>query len=285
MNFHRYRILRRYYLKRAQYLLMRQVVPIRPQEFRALAGGHRVFANSIPKAGTNLINRILKMVPGTVDWWTYHLDEKIPDIMKQLASVKRGQIVTAHLPWSEELDSALKEREFKRYLIVRDLRDVVVSGSYYVTRKDDHDLYSYFNSLPSSEERISAYIEGVDGALLPSGVSAQSIGDFVSGYLPWWSDEDCLIVKFEDLIGPAGGGSEDRQREAIASVLRHLSIKVDDGQLDFIAEHAFSRNARTFRKGLIGDWKNHFTEEHKAAFKACAGQYLVQMGYEKDLDW
>ena len=76
---------------------------------------------------------------------------------------------------------------------------MVVSGSYYVTQKDDHDLYTYFNSLPSSEERILAYIEGVDGSLLPSGVSAQSIGDFVSSYLPWWSDEDCLIVKFEDL--------------------------------------------------------------------------------------
>jgi lipopolysaccharide transport system ATP-binding protein len=39
------------------------------------------------------------------------------------------------------------------------------------------------------------------------------------------------------------------------------------------------------RKGVAGDWRNHFTERIKAAFKARYGGLLVATGYEKDLHW
>ena len=40
-----------------------------------------------------------------------------------------------------------------------------------------------------------------------------------------------------------------------------------------------------FRKGKAGDWANHFTEDHKAYFKDKFGDLLIQLGYEKDLNW
>ena len=40
-----------------------------------------------------------------------------------------------------------------------------------------------------------------------------------------------------------------------------------------------------YRKGVSGDWKNHFTDRDKRAFKEEAGDLLVRLGYEKDLDW
>ena len=39
-----------------------------------------------------------------------------------------------------------------------------------------------------------------------------------------------------------------------------------------------------FRKGVAGDWKNVFTEEDKRIFKKEAGELLIKLGYEKDLD-
>ena len=50
-------------------------------------------------------------------------------------------------------------------------------------------------------------------------------------------------------------------------------------------QRTWSQDSSTFRKGTIGDWRNHFTEEHKAAFKEVAEAELIKLGYEKDYDW
>jgi len=41
-----------------------------------------------------------------------------------------------------------------------------------------------------------------------------------------------------------------------------------------------------FRKGIIGDWKNHIvTEEAKTVIKEMAGDLLIDLGYESDDEW
>ena len=42
---------------------------------------------------------------------------------------------------------------------------------------------------------------------------------------------------------------------------------------------AFSAHAATFRKGEIGDWRNHFAPEHEQAYLASAGEHLAAYGY------
>lgn len=42
---------------------------------------------------------------------------------------------------------------------------------------------------------------------------------------------------------------------------------------------------RFYRKGVVGDWRNHFTPAEKETFKEIAGQTLVDLGYERDLAW
>jgi hypothetical protein len=37
--------------------------------------------------------------------------------------------------------------------------------------------------------------------------------------------------------------------------------------------------------GIAGDWRHHFSERVKKAFKARYGGILVATGYERDLDW
>ncbi|MCZ7574930.1 MAG: sulfotransferase domain-containing protein [Ardenticatenaceae bacterium] len=39
------------------------------------------------------------------------------------------------------------------------------------------------------------------------------------------------------------------------------------------------------RKGIIGDWRNVFQSSRIDAFKRLAGDLLVEVGYEKDLNW
>jgi hypothetical protein len=43
--------------------------------------------------------------------------------------------------------------------------------------------------------------------------------------------------------------------------------------------------AAEWRKGVIGDWRNYFTEDDKAMFKRMAGGLLVELGYEHNMNW
>jgi hypothetical protein len=47
----------------------------------------------------------------------------------------------------------------------------------------------------------------------------------------------------------------------------------------------FQQIGSVVRKGEIGDWKNQFSPEIKELFKERIGHFLIQEGYEKDLDW
>lgn len=40
-----------------------------------------------------------------------------------------------------------------------------------------------------------------------------------------------------------------------------------------------------YRKGVAGDWKNHFNENHIKIFKEKYNDLLIQLGYEKDDNW
>jgi len=40
-----------------------------------------------------------------------------------------------------------------------------------------------------------------------------------------------------------------------------------------------------YRKGVAGDWVNHFTERHVAAFKERFGDLVERLGYEQDSSW
>jgi len=40
-----------------------------------------------------------------------------------------------------------------------------------------------------------------------------------------------------------------------------------------------------YRKGISGDWKNHFTNDHKEYFKRNYNDLLRKLGYESDFNW
>ncbi len=243
-----------------------------------------VLSNSIPKAGSNLLLRCLELMPRLVYTRT-HLDIHTPPerLEHSLRRLHRGEFATAHLPYSTPVAKVMDERGIASFLMVRDPRDVVVSHIYWVTYKYTKGrFHPYFRNLPDDSARLMASIRGTPS--LEDGFRLEDVGTRFRTYMRWL-DHGSLLVRFEDLIGPLGGGDKERQRETIRRMGAHLGMTLDDRQITTIAENLFDRRSPTFRKGRIGDWQQHFTREHKEAIKEVAGDVLIALGYENDLDW
>jgi hypothetical protein len=248
--------------------------------------GVRVLANSVPKAGTHLLARCLEQFPGMIDSGV-HLEPitEAGELEATLGSLPPGSFATAHLPFRPGRAGVLEASDVVHTLIVRDPRDVVVSHFHYVTRRStQHRLHDYFNRLPDDAARLMASIRGVDAAAAGLERGLENIDQRFRRYLQWQS-EDCCLIRFRELVGPRGGGSRARQIEEVRRLAAHLGLALDDRDLARIVERTFFAGSTTFRRGKIGDWRNHFTEEHKAAFKEIAGQILIDLDLERDLDW
>ena len=256
------------------------------ERLRFRPSGPRILANSIPKAGTHLLARCLEQFPGLIDSGThFEPGTEAGELTTALDHLSPGSFATAHLPYRRERAGVLDAADVVHALIVRDPRDVVVSHFHYVTyRSINHRLHDHFNRLPDDGARLMASIRGVDAASAGLERGLEDIGQRFRRYLRW-RDHDCCLVRFRYLIGPRGGGSRSRQIEEIQRLASHLGIELGPRDLERVLERAFFTKSTTFRRGVVGDWQNHFAEEHKTAFKEIAGQVLIDLGYEQDLDW
>ena len=256
--------------------------------YRMIGDRPRCFVNTIPKAGTHLIERCMALLPGMRPAG-YHLrpgsGRDVGNSLRFLASIGHGCFVTAHLPFSGERLSLLEQMGYRHVLLIRDPRDIAVSLVFFLARPPmtrrfakDTEKRRFFRQLPTFDERLTAAISGV-----PS-IGLDGIGAKLSSFLPW-ADHGSLLVRFEDLVGEQGGGTRDRQIRTISRIAAHLGIGISESQASSIGSRIYSRRAGTFRKGEIGDWRNHFSDRHKSLFKEVAGKALIELGYESSMDW
>lgn len=113
-----------------------------------------------------------------------------------------------------------------------------------------------------------------------------SWSDFVN---KWADNTNVIYVKYEDLRR-----NTDKEIQRIVYALTGKDIALDDANRiaeEFSFENQSKRkpgeeNIKSFmRKGIIGDWKNHFTPEARKFFAEYAGKELIKLGYEKDFSW
>jgi sulfotransferase 6B1 len=263
-------------------------LPINVREFQAITHGPKVLINSFPKGGTHLLTRVISSIPSLVPRWEYHIPTFIfcpSQHSSEIEKIRKGQYLSAHFFWTSELANTLASNNIKTLFITRDLKDIVVSRAYYLTYKLRNEktdpFHFYLNSLKDDSERIMACISGMKR----DEIKAFSISELASRYVPWLNEPHCFSLRFEDLVGTHGGGDRQKQRQIVRMIVRYLNLDLPEKEIEKIAENAFFQNAATFRKGQIGDWKNHFTDKHKQLFKEVAGDLLIQFGYESEFDW
>jgi hypothetical protein len=270
----------------------------------------RVVANSIPKSGTHLLSRLLtllgleqkpmgirpRLVAGPLSPIRRFFRTREPEkvtvgvvspqqigrgwLRRRLAKVPDGCFVTAHCLYTPELAELLREEGMPVVCILRDPRDVAVSQMHYIKQQRQHFAHGAFMSLPSDHERLLVSIRG--GEL--GGRQLQSLDERYRQFLGWERDESAVVVTFEDLVGPEGGGSTDAQWRAVERVVAHLGLSADERVLRRVEEGLFGVG-KTFRKGQIGGWREEFSEEHARAAKEVAGPLIVELGYEAGPNW
>ena len=130
--------------------------------------------------------------------------------------------------------------------------------------------------MGSKKEKLAALIAG-DEIIEP-------IGKHINKFIRWINPR-VHFVKFEDLVGAAGGGNDRKQRSSIRRLYEYLDIEIDNDLVEYIATNSRSTNTLTYRTGRIANWKGEFDEELKALFKKIDGNLLIDMGYENNLSW
>ena len=243
-----------------------------------------ILVNSSQKTGTTWMQFMLACIPGYIRELNYEGQ------ISRYRTTLPGRVLHGHDPYSPELADLLEERGIKVVLMVRDPRDQTVSRMFHIRRVTSHPWHDRFVQL-NDEEALLTCIEGREDQKFPG--SAYFIGVTRS-----WFDSRLPVqrVRYEELLA-------DPLKE-MRVVLAFLDMAVPEWLLRAIVtrnqferstvQRALWRRARKpgeadpnshFRKGISGDWKNHFKPIHIARFKEAAGQALIELGYEQDLDW
>lgn len=261
---------------------------------------------SFPKSGTHLLDQILlgfaKVAPYAKRVHSFYAEYegasgiKRPseEAIRWLDSLHPCDVASAHLFARPEAVARVILPKFIPYFIFRDPRDVVVSHVFYVTEMEArHVHHAYYQSLPDFDARLKVSILGRQDA----GVEFPNIAERFAPYLGWLDQPQVLTIHFEDLI-------QDRVQTLNRMIDHFLArvplqpLRLRDGRspslrsararqliLDSLESSINPTKSPTFRSGKSGEWRRHFTEEHKRILKDAAGDLLIRLGYEKDNDW
>ncbi len=192
--------------------------------------------------------------------------------------------------------------------IIRDGRDVCVSrrfhtlrmGAYYHGDEKNKWLY-HLNSL-SLGRRVTKklnrdlgwfgeknYRNRDDVPLFSAAALAKFAKDWalITEYILEWQTkrpEQVFCIRYE--------GLKSNPNSELAKVLQFIGADASPECIHaMIEQNSFSKlksnkaSGSFFRKGIIGDWKNHFTEKDTQLFKQLTGDLLVRLEYEANLEW
>jgi sulfotransferase 6B1 len=246
---------------------------------------------SFPKSGTHLLDQILlgfsKVAPFSRRLHSFYAEYEGESGRKRgqqqalawLDSLAPRDAASAHLFARPEIMTRVCSPAFVPYFIFRDPRDVVVSHVFYVTEMETrHVHHEYYASLPDFDERLKVSILG----RTDSDVEFPDISERFAPYLGWLDRPEVMKLHFEDLVN-------DRE-QALNRIVDHFLARVPlqvsrQSMLTSLESSINPGKSPTFRSGKTGEWKKHFTAEHKSIFKHTAGDLLAKLGYEAGGDW
>lgn len=234
--------------------------------------GPKVLVNSVPKAGTNLLQELVTLLPlmrGKVTK-TFSLMNGVDELVYKLNGLQKGECAPGHVLYDARIEQAIKENDIRHILIVRDFRDVVYSNIRYIeTIHVTHPHNKVFSKLSTLDEKIQACLLGNPD------VQMIALPYFISQYREWVTCGNALVVRYENLL------SLDRNiaEQEIRKIIKYLGI---DADVDVAKVRAkmFNPNGLTFNSPGVDKWRKNFTQEQIALLNSSLGEELSYFGYK-----
>lgn len=173
--------------------------------------------------------------------------------------------------------------EFFGIHLIRDPRDVIISGCFYHQKADEKWLHiprNQFNGL-TYQQKINSF-KNIDDQIL---FEMENIGKAtVLDMINWdYTNPYFLELKYEDLI-------VDIDMVLFNKIYSFLGFP--ESIIPNLIEISFNNslfskkvNNKHIRSGKKNQWKKYFKQTHKERFIELFDDLLIQLGYEKDNNW
>jgi hypothetical protein len=239
----------------------------------------KILLVSLQKSGTHLINKVMEeagfLGRGVGKGCT----------ISDFRELEDNEYLWSHFAPSDEVQMALEEGNQSVYIIFnfRDPRDVLVSWFHWLHPKNRnimHSHQSYMQKVYShftDDELVEIFIKNDKFREVEYNPIEQFRWSRVLYFHP-----GVLKIRFEDLVGSGGGGSDEKQLETIKDIFDYLGV--DGVNFQKITHKIFDEGSRTFRKGMIGVYKEAVSKEQLKLFNKLHGDVIEQYGYELDAE-
>lgn len=228
------------------------------------------------KAGSQWIKKILKEL-----FPEMYVESQVGVAHFLKEPIQKGMVYPTVYVTKEQFDSVDLPGSWRRFIVIRDLRDTLVSG--YFSLKVSHSMIS--TGIATFRDKLND-MNVEDGLLYLIDEWLYLSADIQKS----WLDSGEVLIKYEDfldhdidifsdiLIGQCQlpVSRDELERAVINNRFERLTGGRKSGTED-ISSHE--------RKGIAGDWKNYFTPKVKEYFKVKYGELLVSTGYEQGNDW
>ena len=178
------------------------------------------------------------------------------------------------------IQQRIQPEECIKFVVIRDLRDTLVSR--YFSWKISHpvisDSVSRNRTILNRLNKEAGFLHLMEDERFMLTVDIQMS----------WIKDDALLIKYEELVDDEYAVFEriidycriDVNRQRLHEIIKYNTFEAvtgrKRGQEDVNAHQ---------RKGIVGDWRNHFSDRIKERFKQQFGDVLIKTGYENYLLW
>lgn len=177
-----------------------------------------------------------------------------------------GEKTPGHIRTLDRLKALFPESKY--IFIFRDGRDIAISGWYHLKRQHGEDKGE---ALSNYAKRIARVWRN----------DYEKVLEFAKSH-----EQDCAFVRYEDL--------HQNPTPELARLFEFLGLDAEPATIERCIEACrFSKlaggrergeeNTKShFRKGIVGDWHNHFDHAAWETFDTEAGELLARMGYQRE---
>ena len=258
---------------------------------KLICGGEEIppfFLITLPKSGTHLMCKALKLLTARTNSFlvpirTWKMINVDPDVTVNYSNfITRMQGYTpkktfpyVHLNYSNILLQFVEDYpKWRPILMIRDLRDMFVSAVHYY----ENEIYRCIKS--KDKKTMLIYLMTVkDVDKLPKGFATPNFERLCKEADIWMEKEGVFVCRFEDLVGPQGGGDFEVQKQVVRDLSAFLNIVPKEDRLEQFCKSLFGSSI-TFRKGQIGSNATYFDDEVQAVFdNSIFSHFQTKWGY------